>query len=66
MMLSESYAIRPTDDADPHPAGPEARQLDIQPNALAEAIIRYLQWQQRSIELREARRKRNTDLKSAA
>jgi hypothetical protein len=40
--------------------------LDTEPNALVEALVRYTQWQQRRIELRETRRKRKADLESAA
>ena len=64
MMSSRSYTIHPTDDPDPCPAGPEARQLDIQPNrstnqqtaALADAISRYQRWNRNLERIREERR----------
>ena len=64
MMLTKSYTIHPTDDADPRPAGPEARQLDIQPHgratdqqiaALANALIRYQRWKRNLARAQEER-----------
>jgi hypothetical protein len=45
---------------------PNAHTTNQQIAALAKAIVRHAEWQQRRIELHEARRKRKTEPETAA